>query len=103
MDIATKTCPRDHPLIAESFELIQLLKDPTADPSLPPSRSRLSRFHRMDFIINPNDTTVDDFICAVYWLEDYKIRVKIYRLDSENGWVQSLKLKIIGDNFYEYC
>ena len=102
MDIATKTCPREHPLIAESFELIQLLKNPKADPSFPPSKSRLSRFHRMDFIINPYDTTVDDFICVVYWLEDYKIRVKIYRLDSENGWVQSLKLRITGDNFCEY-
>lgn len=102
MDIATKTSPREHPLIAESFELIQLLKDPKADPSLPLSNSRLSRFHSMDFKINPYDTTVDDFICAVYWLEDYKIRVKIYRIDSENGWVQSLKIKITGGNFCEY-
>ena len=44
--------------------------------------------------LNPYDVTEEDFICIVYYVEPYKIKVKIYRIDKPTGWTQDLNLCI---------
>ena len=83
--------PRPESLILESYQLLQLSKI-VAPPSITLRTRRAQERKKME--LNPYDITQEDFICIVYYLEPYKIKVKIYRIDKPTGWTQDLNLCI---------
>ena len=93
LDCFYKLEPRNVYLIQENYYLLQAPKVIKPTPQLRTNRAR----EKKKMAENPYDKTEKDFICIVYYLDSYKVKVKIYRIDQPIGWTQNLKLQI-GEN-----
>ena len=84
-------------LISEPWTLLQEPREVSAAEKAAITRlakSRIRRVQKYICPINPYDTTRDDFLCFVYWIDTHRILIRVIRMDDDGGWTQSLKLRL---------
>lgn len=86
-----------HSCIQESWTLLQLPRQISEGEKMMTMRLNQSRIRRVQKYmcpVNPYDTTQDDFLCFVYWIQDHRMLIRIIRMDEEGGWTQPLRLRL---------